>query len=274
MSRLFFFGFFLLLSIAAQPAIATLPSCFPPVEIARAKIVRVERNGVLVLEDGRAARLEGILLPAGAGDNAPEFYADQAITKLSELATGHVLTLASQVPKEDRYGRLRAQASLSDGSGHAWLQRALLEEGLARVSLAPDRAECADELYAAERRARAQKTGIWSLDAYRVRDAQHLGEDAGTFQIVEGTIDDVASHGGRLYLEFGRDRSRDFAVVITADDLKNFRSIGVDPFSYRGQTIRVRGWINRARGPEMEIASPVDIEVIETPLLRGPITPR
>jgi hypothetical protein len=211
------------------------------------------------------------VLPAGAGDHAPQFLADQAIARLGELATAQVMTLAARMPKEDRYGRLRAQAFLADGLGARWLQRALLEQGLARVSIAPDRNECVVELYAAEQHARAEKLGIWSLDAYRVRTPAQLGDANGTFQIVEGTVESVSNGGGRIFLEFGTDRRKDFAVVITTDDLKSFRSIGVDPFSYQNQTVRVHGWIDQSRHPEMEVATPADIEVIESPTLRGSI---
>ncbi|HEX4080000.1 MAG TPA: thermonuclease family protein [Rhizomicrobium sp.] len=254
---------------ASFPA-AAAPSCFPPVEIPHAKIVRVERNGVLVLDDGRAARLEGILLPAGAADGAPEFFAEQAVAELGELATGHIAAFAAQPPKEDRYGRLRAQV-LTSGAGteDSWLQIGLLRRGLARVSIAPDRGECASELYAAEARARAVKAGIWSSAAYGVRTPQEAAEQTGKFQIVEGTVQSVANGGGRVFLDFGPDWRKDFAVTISADDLRNFRTIGVDPFSYANQTVRVRGWIARVRRPEMDIATPQDIEVIEAPDLRG-----
>jgi hypothetical protein len=264
-------GIALLWGFAANSALAGLPSCFPPVEVAHAKIVRVERNGVLVLSDGRAAKLEGILLPAGAADHTPGFLADQAIAKLSALATGHSMVLAADVPKEDRYGRLRAEAFLSNTSDERWLQRALLQAGLARVSPLPDRSECTEELYAAEQHARAQKLGLWSLDAYRLRAPDQLGGEGGTFQIVEGTIGAVSSAGGRVYLQFGRDRRSDFAAVLTADDLKTFRRIGVDPFGYQNRTVRLRGWIDHTRAPEMEIATPAAIEVLETPDLRGSI---
>ncbi|HEY6578787.1 MAG TPA: thermonuclease family protein [Rhizomicrobium sp.] len=250
---------------------APAPSCFPPVEISRAKIVRVERNGVLVLEDGRAARLEGIMLPAGAADRAPEFYADQAIAELRALVMGRTIALAAQSPKEDRYGRLRAQVLSSDDTERRWLQIALLRRGLARVAIAPDRGECARELYGAEIRARAERAGIWSSVAYAPVAPEHAGEDAGTFQIVEGTVASVWRGGGRVFLEFGSDRHADFAVAISPDDLKNFRQIGVDPFSYAGEIVRVRGWIERVRRAEMEIATPESIEVVEAPALRGPV---
>jgi micrococcal nuclease len=270
-ARLVCAAILLLGCIAICPAAAALPACFPPVEMSRAKIVRVERNGVMVLKDGRAARLEGILLPAGASDRAPDLFAEQAIAKLSGLVTGHLLVLAARIPKEDRYGRLRAQAFLSDGAGERWVQRALLQQGLARVSPSPDRDECEDELYSAERSARTERVGIWSLDAYRVRSPAQLDGESGRFQIVEGTVEDVTSAGGRVFLDFGHDPRNGFAAVITADDLRNFRTIGVDPFGYRNATVRIRGWVDRVRRPEIEIATPADVEVIRTPAMRGSI---
>ncbi|HEY3777482.1 MAG TPA: thermonuclease family protein [Rhizomicrobium sp.] len=250
---------------------AALPACFPPVEIKQAKIVRVERNGVLVLEDGRAAKLEGILFPAGGGDRAPETYATEAIARLEAIATGRTAILAAQPPKEDRYGRLRAEVLVAGDPQAAWLQRALLEEGLARVDVAPDRSECVSELYAAEAHARAARAGIWSAAAYAVRTPSAVGAVDGTFQIVEGKVARVTGGGGRMFLEFGPDRNKDFAVVISVEDIRTFRAIGVDPYSYENQTVRVRGWITRMRRPEMEVATPADIEVVRSPPLRGSI---
>ena len=49
------------------------------------------------------------------------------------------------------------------------MQAELLSRGLARVMIAPDRTECASELFANEAKARAAKAGIWSSAAYRLR---------------------------------------------------------------------------------------------------------
>src|ERR1700733_8969020 len=98
------------LALSASPAwSAVLPTCASTIEASGVKVVRVERNGVLVLEDGRAVHLEGLLLPQGAKDHAPDFLAQQAVSTLSDLSRGRTVTLAVEIPKEDRYGRLRAQ---------------------------------------------------------------------------------------------------------------------------------------------------------------------
>lgn len=248
---------------AGAPAVAQpLPSCAGPIEARDVKVIRVEKNGDLVLADGRAVRLEGLVLPAGAKDHAPSFLAEQAIATLDDLARDRTATLSVFVPKEDRYGRLRAQVFLTGGDGESWLQVALLRRGFARVSIAPERRECAAELFAAEAEARSKGRGIWGSGFYAVRTPDALDDAVGTFQIVEGMVVSADIKDGRGYLDFGRDRRHDFKVTIAPDDIKRFRDIGVDPRSYQGLTLRVRGFVEELGGPEIEVASPADIEVV------------
>lgn len=241
----------------------TLPSCAGPVEVAGARVARIEMNGDLVLEDGRAVRLEGLNLPAGSRDHAPALFAKQAMATLDDLARGRRVMLSVFVPKEDRYGRLRAQVFFSDAPDERWLQIALLKRGLARVSIAPERHECAEELYAAEASARGKHIGIWASDFYTVRTPDTLDDALGTFQIVEGRVLSAAVKDGRGYIDFGNDWRRDFKVTIAPDDMKRFRNAGVDPRNYEGLTLRVRGYVDRLSGPEIEVASPAGIEVVQ-----------
>ena len=61
-----------------DPAMAArfIPDCAGGVEIAHAHVVRVEKNGALVLADGRAVMLEGIRLPDG-----PQELSDRALAE-------------------------------------------------------------------------------------------------------------------------------------------------------------------------------------------------
>ena len=253
-----------LASLLFASPLQALPACIPRTEVPHAKVVRVEKNGVIVLADGRAARLEGLLLPAGADDHAPQFVADQAIAAIDSQTTGQPVTLAAQAPKEDRYGRIRAQILVDGKDREIWLQRELLRKGLARVAIAPDRNECAEELYAAEAVARRSGTGLWSSKAYAVRSPSQTDAVSGTFQIVEGTITSVSHKGGRIFLAFGGQTDADFRAIISQDDMKRFREIGVDPFAYANQAVRVRGFVesNRDR-PEIELATPAQVEIVE-----------
>jgi hypothetical protein len=251
----------LLFALCGTTQASAQPSCAPPVEIRDLAINRVEINGVLVGTDGRALKLEGLLLPGGTRDHAPEEIAREAVSALNDLAAGHLVTAAAAVPKRDRYGRTRGQLFIAD-EGDVWLQIAMLEKGLARVAIEPDRRECVKELYAAEAEARARHAGLWALPQYAIRRADQVSaHDLGTFQIVEGRVASAAVKS-RGYLNFGADWKHDFTATIAPEDMKTFRASGVDPESYAGKIVRVRGIVEWHNGPEIEIASPDDIEIV------------
>jgi endonuclease YncB( thermonuclease family) len=241
-------------------AAATVPDCAGPLEITTAHIVRVERtNDVLVLRDGRAVHLEGVRFPHASHDRAPSIVADQAYEAISTMVRGHTVDVTAIVPKEDRYDRVRGQVFSDDDQ---WVQIALLNRGLVRVDISPDRSECAAELYSAEGAARAAGLGLWSQAAYRVRTPDTLGADTGTFQIVQGQVLTAEVKEGRAYIDFGADWKTDFTVTIAPEDMANFRNDGIDPAGYVGKTIRVRGIVQQFNGPEIEIANPKQIEVL------------
>ncbi len=259
-------GLIAVANLTSQPGLsAPVAACAGPEEASGVQVTRVEKDGVLVLVDGRAVHAEGLLLPAGARDHAPSFFADQAVGMMNDLSRGRRVTLAVLIPKEDRYGRLRAQVFFTEATDERWLQVAMLRRGLARVSIAPDRRECASELYAAEAEARKKRYGIWTSQAYAVRTPDDLAGTLGTFQIVEGKVLSAAIKDGRAYLDFGADWRRDFKVTISPDDMKRFRDAGVDPRTYSGLTLRVRGFVDSLGGAEIEVASPEAIEVIQGP---------
>lgn len=231
---------------ATQARAAIVPDCAGTVEIRAARVTRVEPNGVLILSDGRAVLLEGIRLPDAD-------LHDRAIAALRGMAMAGPVTFAVTAPKQDRYGRVRAQ-----GFAGAWLQMALLERGLARVQIAPDRNECAPDLYEAEGRARHQ--GIWALAAYAPQppDAAKIGD----FQLIDGRVTGVGRGEGRVFIDFGGDGRRLLAVVIQPEDRRAFR--GTDFDGLIGRHIRVRGIVQDYRGrPEIALSNSAQIEVLD-----------
>ena len=234
-------------------------NCAGPIEIHGAHFLRLDMNSALVLSGGRVVHLEGIRLPAGKLERAPQSFADESRAAVTALVKSTPLTLRSLPPKIDRHGRLRAQAFVGD----QWIQAFLLSRGLARASIAPDRTDCASELFAAEAQGRIAKRGLWAAPAYAVRDPLNVRRDIGTFQVVEGKVLNASVKNGRAYLNFGADWRRDFTATVDPVDMPNFRALGVDPRSYAGQTIRVRGWVEWHNGPEIEVANPQGIEVLQ-----------
>lgn len=222
-------------------------------------LLRVEKNGAVIFDDGRAVTLEGIRLP-GADERAPQALVDQALGVLTGLARSGPMTLTAIPPKQDRYDRVRGQLFTGDGT---WVQIALLKRGLARVAIAPDRVECATELFAAEAAARSAKAGLWALPAYAVRTPDNVSRDANSFQVVEGKVLDTGMTDGLVFLDFGTDWRTDFTVTISKEDMAHFRETGVDPRYYKGQTIRVRGYVVWRNGPEIQVANPQSVQVIQ-----------
>jgi hypothetical protein len=242
----------------SAPAFAMTPAaCAGRTEIAHAKIIRVEKNGALILGDGRAVMLEGVRLPLS--DGGPPALAQDALRALSELAMAAPLTLTATPPKEDRYDRVRVQAF-----GDVWLQTELLRRGLARVETAPDRPECAVNLYAAEKDARAAGRGLWAFPAFAVRKAESVpAADQGSFQLVEGKVVNSAIRDSRVFLDFGPDYRRGFSATIAPEDRRVFRNTNPQPENLAGHTVRLRGMVQDYGGrPEIALSGPAQIEFL------------
>jgi len=252
-------GAIIVAAALAAPPSAPVPACAGDIEIAGARIMRIEKNGVLVMTDGRALKLEGIRIPAGPLDHAPQAIADRAFAELEALAKGQHLDARATYPKEDRYDRVRSQVFTQDG---VWLQRDLLAKGLARVDLLPDRGECNRELYAAEDAARQAGLGLWADPAYVMRLTPQLGPDLGTFQLVIIRVSrTMATPDGGVILFSGAYPKPDFAVRIGPEDVKTFKNMGVNPLNYEGKLIRVRGVVQP--GPGMAAGNPKQIELLQ-----------
>jgi micrococcal nuclease len=240
---------------AAFAAPHFVPDCAGSVEIAHAHVVRVEKNGALVLDDGRAVMLEGIRL-AGA-DGGPQELSDRALSALREMALAGPVTFSAVPPKEDRYDRVRAQAF-----GEQWFQTALLEQGLARVAISPDRNECAPDLYEAEQRGQARHIGLWALPGAAPRAPEAMkAAPTGSFQLVQGWVTHVSHSDGRVFIDFGSDGRQVFSAVIDPEDRRAFRDFDLDGLETRH--IRIRGIVQDHRGhPEIALSNPSQIEVL------------
>jgi endonuclease YncB( thermonuclease family) len=245
--------------VMAAPSLALVPPCAGDIEIGDARILRIEKNAVLVMSDGRALKLEGIRLPAGSADHAPEATAARAFSELEALTKGVPLDARATRPKQDRYDRVRSQIFTRDG---VWLQLDLLKKGLARVDLLPDRGECNLELYAAEAEAHKAGVGLWADPAYATRLADRAAADVGSFQLVFGRVARTfKNQENGVVLVFGSDIRRDFKVRIGPDDVKRFKWMGVDPLNYEGKQIRVRGIVEP--GPSIAVGNPRQIELLQ-----------
>jgi endonuclease YncB( thermonuclease family) len=241
------------------------PDCAGNAEITNAHVARVEKNGALALGDGRVVVLEGIRLPGA--DRAPESLAGLALSRLREMAMAGPVTFTAIPPKQDRYERMRAQAfgparEVRQSNKTTWFQVALLEQGLARVAISPDRDECAPDLYEAEQRGREKHAGIWALSANAPRAPEAMNGTGGSFQIVDGRVTNIGQNGGRMFIDFGSNGQRDFSAVIQPEDRHAFRDFDFE--GLEAHRVRIRGLVQEYRGrPQIALSNPAQIEVVK-----------
>jgi endonuclease YncB( thermonuclease family) len=257
------FGLIWLLVItAAWAGEPTLPEA-GLTALGESKVVSVIDGDTLRLEDGRELRLVGIQapkLPLGRPDFPTWPLAEEAKTALEGLTQGRSLELFAGGATIDRHGRMLAQLARDDG---LWIQAALVQAGLARVYSFADNRALVPELLAYERDARSAARGIWADPFYRLRDPTELGQAIDSFQLVEGRVVTAAKPRSRLYLNFGADWKTDFTVAIDAQALRLFKAAGLDPMTWEGRRLRVRGWIKSFNGPLIDVTHPEQIEVLE-----------
>ena len=270
-------GLFLLLAVLA-PGMATPAVLQATPEDGGKGIVREIVDGdTLIIEMTEAAsgtpdiakpgsqiqiRLVGIQAPKlalGRPNFKPWPLAEESKAALSELAMNKTLRLSFGGQKIDRHGRLLAQLYRDDG---LWIQGEMIGRGMARVYTFVDNRMLVDDLYKREREAREAKRGIWSDPFYAVRKPEQMGDEIGSFQLVEGQIKSAAVVHSRGFLNFGADWKKDFTAMIDPSAQVLFRRAKIDIAALEGKRVRLRGWVSFYRRPEIEITHPEQIEVL------------
>ena len=219
----------------------------------RGRVAQVRSADVLVLDGGLVVRLAGLDAP-----RTGEAGADQGQALLTRLALGRRAQLLYGGVRRDAYGRALAQVRLADGN---WLQKDLLEAGLARVRTWPDNRAMAAPMLAAEARARARRRGLWN-GVWQVRLPEEMGPGAGGFQIVEGWVRGVTPKPWGVYLEFSRD-AKGFAALVPAAHASDFAAAGRDPAGLQRRLIRVRGVVGW--DGVMTLDHPEAVELLRAP---------
>jgi micrococcal nuclease len=207
-------------------------------------------------------RLVGIQapkLPLGRAGFRKWPFADEAKRALEELTLNRELIMSHGGRKRDRHGRWLGHLHLPDGT---WVQGEMLERGLARVYSFADNRALVGEMLALERAARQAGRGIWSHPFYRIRRDTEAARDIGSFQLVEGTVRDVALVRGRAYLNFGDNWRTDFTVTLAPKTVRLFAGESIDLQGFGDKVIRVRGWLTSYNGPMIAVTHPEQIEVL------------
>jgi len=252
--------YFLAVAAAAYACGQSAFAACPMAGVRAVAFAGIVDGDTIQIASAEEADLDGVLAPGSGGEADSESSSRHgARDALRALIAGHALAIAFAGPERDRYGRLRVQL-FADGT---WVQGSLLEQGLARAEIRPGTRACAAALLAAEARGRDAGHGHWADGPFAVRGPEELAGHIGTFQIVEGTIVGAALRRGRLYLNFGSDWRTDFTVTVAPEDMRLFRREKIDWKSYKGRRVRVRGWVESYYGPQIGVAHPDEIEMLD-----------
>ncbi|MEC9347948.1 MAG: thermonuclease family protein [Pseudomonadota bacterium] len=247
--------------LGAAPALARGPAELPAGE--SGTVIEVVDGDTVILSTGTEVRMVGIQapkLPLGRRGFEPWPLSEEARATLQALVRGRTFTVHFGGQRTDRHGRALAHLLAQDGT---WLQGEMLRLGMARVYSFDDNRALVAEMLELERSARAGRFGIWSHPFYRILGPDDAGTRIGTFQVVEGTIVDAALLRGTVYLNFGADWRTDFTVSIGRRAMAPFRAAGLEPETWNGRQVRVRGWLDQRNGPMIEVTHPEQIELLD-----------
>lgn len=232
-------------------------------------VTRVIDAETIELESGMQVRLIGTM-PARASDVFSESnfaLETKARSYLEALVLGRSIQIAYGGRRRDRYSHELAHVfvPMANGSAPQWVQAEMLSAGVARAYALSDNSTCLHQLLAHEKMARAERRGLWALDIYKplpAADSTTLMAARSRFVIIEGKIAALARTKSAAYLNFGADYRSDFTIRIGKEVLAAHPDFERTLESLAGQTVSVRGWIERRNGPMIDLVDPAELEVI------------
>ena len=215
---------------------------------------------------GREYTLANILAPSINGFHSPTSYAEQSRELLQATLSNDYFHL-EKIDVSDRWGRQIVNAYPKAQKGNAnspkrSLQYILVSSGAVRVWPQTNDMAFIRALLLAEKKARADKRGLWALKAYSVRNADNAKMALNRFNIIEGRVLNASERRGRAFLNFGDDYRDDFTVTATWRQAKHWAQEGsFDWLALKGEKVRVRGYISWVNGPSISLNHPLQIEL-------------
>lgn len=242
------------LADAAKPVPDILAAC------GTAAVQSVENGETLITTDGIYLQLASIKAPELWPDGSAYAswpHAAWAQDKLERYVKGKTVGLFCEGETTSFDDRKIAHIQLPTGE---WLQEILVKQGAAYVFPRSNHLSGLEHLYATEDIARRQNIGIWQTAKLVSADGEDIR--TGWFQVVRGTVLNVASVGGQTFLNFGTNWRRDFTAEIPGSALRTFKKAGIDPFSFQSRHVEVRGWVTWKGGPHIMLEGPGQIRMV------------
>lgn len=198
-------------------------------------VARVYDGDTIILEDKKQIRLLGINTPEIESRLRAEEPGGVAAKKwLQAQLQENKVYLEYDQTKRDKYKRLLAHVFTPDGKH---INQALLENGLAFVSIIPPNVRYSDKLIQAQQQAEKQKLGIWSMPDYQPKPIEQIANHNKGWQRFTGIP--VSIKKSRKYTRLMFDDKIDIRIQNTNLDL--FPALN----AYVGKSLEIRGWVSR-----------------------------
>ncbi len=228
----------------------------------------VEARLELRLGDGRRLRLVGLDPALGTPDEPDRD--EQTRAALAAKLAGQTLAVQVLAIDPDRWGRLPALAFASQGIAGG-VAAVALAAGWGRYLPEPAASECRAVLLAAEEVARARRLGLWADPYYAVLavdDRAGFAERAGTLVTAEGRLASVTVSPYRTKLAFRSELTAArggalLSATIPPRVARMFEAQGVRVQSLVGRRLRLRGLLDLRFGPQIELAGPDSLDVLD-----------
>lgn len=198
-------------------------------------VARVYDGDTIILTDKKQIRLLGINTPEIESRLRAEEPGGMAAKKwLQAQLQENKVYLEYDQTKRDKYKRLLAHVFTPDGKH---INQALLENGLAFVSIIPPNIRYSDKLIQAQLQAEKQKLGIWSMPDYQPKPIEQIANHNKGWQRFTGIPASIKK--SRKYTRLMFDDKIDIRIQNTNLDLLPALN------TYVGKSLEIRGWVSR-----------------------------
>jgi len=205
----------------------------------RHQVAKVYDGDTITLKNGERVRLLGINTPEIESRYRQNEAGGQAakIWLQDKLKSGEVLLEYDQ-QKRDKYKRLLAHLFLPSGEH---LNKVMLEQGLAVLSIIPPNLRYVDALIDAEMQAQKEGLVIWSMDEYQVYPISELSKEHKSPGWHRFLATPTKITESRKYIRLILDKHVDLRIA------KSNLGLFPDLQSYIGKSLEIRGWASRRK---------------------------
>lgn len=199
------------------------------------QVAHVYDGDTIILENGKRIRLLGINTPEIESRLRSEEPGGAAAKQwLQKKLQDKPVYLEFDQVRRDKYNRLLAHVFLSNGE-HVNL--ALLQNGLAAVSIIPPNGRYSDKLIQAQQQAEQSGLGIWSMPEYQTHPITQIANHTKGWQRFTGTP--LAIRKSRKYTRLLFNDKID--IRIANSNIRLFPDLA----TYVGKKLEIRGWVTR-----------------------------